>query len=221
MDTTLEVGSESPGETLADGRGKSPGSRRTQFRAGPDARRGVRKPREPGSQRVPRLLKAMRRIMRQPELKDRTQEDRVCRELLKADPKGFASKWADLELAFAPQGAGNGEKPAPSPQQPDAAANGRHDATLKNGETSEASKLQRELHAPSEPAVRLLEEPQGPLVIDVSCPRCHGRARIGRSLFDTGAELRHDCGARIRVGRIAPGSAPGSCELHRMVWFTG
>src|SRR5438128_11658343 len=53
--------------TLKDGRGKSPGSRKTQFRAGHDLRRFVRR----NSERKPdamRLLKRMRRDLRQGDL---------------------------------------------------------------------------------------------------------------------------------------------------------
>src|SRR5947209_8230204 len=53
--------------TLKDGRGKSPGSRKTQFRAGHDPRRFVR--RNPERKPDPMLLlKRMRRDMRQGDL---------------------------------------------------------------------------------------------------------------------------------------------------------
>jgi hypothetical protein len=83
-----------------DGRGRSPGSRRTQFRRGPDPRRAVRKGQRSG--RVPWLLKAMRRVLDRPESKDWMPAEKTCRRLLEETV-------AKLEKARA-----NAERPKPS-----------------------------------------------------------------------------------------------------------
>ncbi len=46
---------------------------------------------------APELLRAMRRVMRQEEGKDRSQYERECREWLREDRKGFLSRLATLE----------------------------------------------------------------------------------------------------------------------------
>ncbi|SRR5260370_5161242 len=46
MEITSEIGLENPGKSIADGRGKSPGSRRTQFHPG-HARMGGRQKAKP------------------------------------------------------------------------------------------------------------------------------------------------------------------------------
>ncbi len=76
----MKTKSKSSRKTLVDGRGRSSGSRRTQFRPGPDSRRAVHKGRQAG--RVPRLLKAIRRVLDRPESKDRMPADKICRRLL-------------------------------------------------------------------------------------------------------------------------------------------
>jgi len=86
MDTIAE----NPEEPLADGRGKSPGSRKTQFQAGHDPRRSVRRKAERKPDTV-LLLKRMRRDAR------------------KGDLRAFESRLAELELLYARQTAGNGE----------------------------------------------------------------------------------------------------------------
>jgi hypothetical protein len=83
----MERAEKNVGESSVDGRGRSPGSRRTWFRPGPDPNRAVRK-RQP-SGRVPWLVKALRRILDRPESKDRTPAERTCRRLLKETLAGW------------------------------------------------------------------------------------------------------------------------------------
>ncbi len=97
----MKAAVENPGESPVDGRGRSPGSRRTQYRRGPDPRRAVRK-RQP-SGRVPWMMKAMRRLLDRPASKDRLPAEKTCRKLLEETV-------AKLEKARA-----NAERPEPLP----------------------------------------------------------------------------------------------------------
>lgn len=75
------------------GRGKTEGSKTTQFKPGhPGRKHGGRKPRPPSQ-----LLRDMRFVYGQDESKDRTPGQKHCRQILKEDANRFFAQLAKLE----------------------------------------------------------------------------------------------------------------------------
>jgi hypothetical protein len=81
------IGSENPS------RGQAEGSKTTQFKPGHPGRQPGGRKRRPPSQ----LLRDMRFVCAQDELKDRTPGQKLCRQILKDDPSWFFTQFAKLE----------------------------------------------------------------------------------------------------------------------------
>ncbi len=90
-------------DTTGKGRGKSPGSRTTQFGAGNDGNVATRraKAEAEAAKPVPRLLRDMRHVYDRPKEKDKTPGHTLCRKWLNDDPKGFLTHLNRLERAYA------------------------------------------------------------------------------------------------------------------------
>src|SRR5262245_35022981 len=101
METTDGKSMESAMEKKPDGRGRSPGSRRTQFASGHRPHRATLEgpPQETPTDGVPLLLTVMRWVLDHPKGEDRTEYQKHVRAWLKEDHKGFFSRYAELEKA--------------------------------------------------------------------------------------------------------------------------
>src|SRR5208337_2333241 len=93
METIMETPTQTPMGSESPGRGQAEGSKSTRFQPGhPGRQRGGRRHRLPSQ-----LLRDMRFVYAQDESKDRTPGQKLCRQMLKDDPKGFFSQLAKLE----------------------------------------------------------------------------------------------------------------------------
>jgi hypothetical protein len=95
METFMETAVEN-GAPIPTRRGKSEGSRKTQFRPGHPGRKGGGRVKEEGPSR---LLRDYRRVYEQDESKDRTPGQKALRQLLKESPRDFLSQLSSLEKA--------------------------------------------------------------------------------------------------------------------------
>jgi hypothetical protein len=140
------------GEAGLSGPGRSPGSRRTWFQKGnPGPVRRQQEQPEPEAEADPNepveMLKAMRKVAKQPKSRDKGEFQRHCRTWLETDHRSYLSKLADLEKA---QRTG---KTGDQPEEEDPGADRAIEAAervLKNL----AEKQERELRAEQERFVR-------------------------------------------------------------------
>lgn len=116
MENTIGKTDGKTAETNVDGRGKSPGSRRTQFGAKEVIRR--EKAEDPWVESDASLYDDMLHVRRRPKSEDRTEGQRDCRRWKRDDLRGFLMKFADLEKAHLQARKGSGEqKNSPEPEE--------------------------------------------------------------------------------------------------------
>lgn len=120
METNNGNATENSPERKPDGRGRSPGSRQTQFG---NVERQERRAADGDVASVTGpigfdLLSSMRHVFRRPASQDKSQEQRECRKWLRSDRKGFMTKLADLSKGDAGAGLVTGTLPKPTHGQP-------------------------------------------------------------------------------------------------------
>jgi hypothetical protein len=98
----LEIGvdSDTSAVTPSQGRGKSEGSRATQFKPGNELHKRRKNVGARGSGQRPQVLRDMRHVYQSPREKDVSEGQRICRELLENDRDKFIGRLTALEKAY-------------------------------------------------------------------------------------------------------------------------
>lgn len=103
MPSTPEKGPEKSARNRRDGRGRSPGSRTTQFGQSGAPRPQEPPPAVPPPEGVPQQLADMRHVAERPSREDCTPGHRTCRKWLRSDLPGFMRAKSQLEAKLVAQ----------------------------------------------------------------------------------------------------------------------